>query len=250
MNILEEFHKQPARVFDRLVDGELPPAERRELLAALDDEPGGWRSCALAFLEAQSFRWQFTRMAAEQSLTAASATSSREDSNVRVGGSPGGRNWWSMCLAVAASVVLAFGLGTRFSTSGSSTTEAPGTPIATQQPVASEAQVASAPESAADDPEMLDPLDDELLSVTLALTDGDEADSIELPVAAAGDDPQEWLDDLDNELPSGLLDRLREAGVEVVRRQRLYPVELSDGRRLIVPVEQVDIRGASATESL
>ena len=42
--------------FDRLVDGELNDTERHQLLASLDDEPGGWRSCALAFLEAQAWR--------------------------------------------------------------------------------------------------------------------------------------------------------------------------------------------------
>lgn len=30
---------------DRLVDGELSEEERRELLASLDKEPGGWRHC-------------------------------------------------------------------------------------------------------------------------------------------------------------------------------------------------------------
>ena len=43
-------------LFDRLVDGELSAAERRELLASLDGRPTGWRRCALAFLEAQT--WQ------------------------------------------------------------------------------------------------------------------------------------------------------------------------------------------------
>ena len=42
--------------FDRLVDDELSDTERRQLLASLDDEPGGWRCCALAFLEAQAWR--------------------------------------------------------------------------------------------------------------------------------------------------------------------------------------------------
>jgi hypothetical protein len=42
--------------FDRLADGELSEQERRELLSGLDDEPGGWRRCALAFLEAQCWR--------------------------------------------------------------------------------------------------------------------------------------------------------------------------------------------------
>jgi hypothetical protein len=44
------------RLLDRLVDGELGEVERRELLLRLENEPGGWRRCALAFLEAQSWR--------------------------------------------------------------------------------------------------------------------------------------------------------------------------------------------------
>jgi hypothetical protein len=52
-------------VLDRLVDGELGPSQRRELLAALDDEPGAWRRCALAFLEAQSWRRGCRQLAAE-----------------------------------------------------------------------------------------------------------------------------------------------------------------------------------------
>ena len=49
--------------FDRLVDGELSEAERRELLAGLDSEPGGWRRCALAFLEAQCWKQEFGAIA-------------------------------------------------------------------------------------------------------------------------------------------------------------------------------------------
>ncbi|QDV37368.1 hypothetical protein [Tautonia plasticadhaerens] len=45
-----------AERLDLLVEGALPDLERRALLLALDAEPGGWRRCALAFLEAQSWR--------------------------------------------------------------------------------------------------------------------------------------------------------------------------------------------------
>src|SRR5262245_63838523 len=41
---------------ERLVDGEMSPEEYRALLASLDEEPGLWRQCALAFLEAQALR--------------------------------------------------------------------------------------------------------------------------------------------------------------------------------------------------
>jgi hypothetical protein len=43
-------------LLDRLVDGELADGDRRDLLLRLSTEPDGWRRCALAFLEAQSWR--------------------------------------------------------------------------------------------------------------------------------------------------------------------------------------------------
>src|SRR6266851_5859614 len=43
-------------LLDRLVDGELPDTERRKLLLKFEMEPDGWRRCALAFLEAQTWR--------------------------------------------------------------------------------------------------------------------------------------------------------------------------------------------------
>jgi hypothetical protein len=43
-------------LLDRLVDDELDIEARRRLLTELDRQPGGWRRCALSFLEAQA--WQ------------------------------------------------------------------------------------------------------------------------------------------------------------------------------------------------
>jgi anti-sigma factor RsiW len=50
-------------LFDRLVDGELTGEERRRLLESLDTRPEGWRRCALAFLEAQSWREELGQVA-------------------------------------------------------------------------------------------------------------------------------------------------------------------------------------------
>src|SRR5262245_12670555 len=55
-------------LFDRLVDGELSSEERGRLLASLDDRPGGWRQCALAFLEAQSWRTDLGQLVKEASV--------------------------------------------------------------------------------------------------------------------------------------------------------------------------------------
>lgn len=56
MNDLEQV-REPVdpTLLDRLVDGELPEPQRRDLLSTLDGRPEGWRQCALAFLEAQSW---------------------------------------------------------------------------------------------------------------------------------------------------------------------------------------------------
>ncbi len=58
------------RQLDRLVDGELSEAQRRDLLSGLDRSPGGWRRCALAFLEAQSWRQALGGIAREPSKPA------------------------------------------------------------------------------------------------------------------------------------------------------------------------------------
>jgi hypothetical protein len=57
-----------ASQMDLLIDGELSPEARRELLAHMDDSPDGWRRLALAFLEAQSWRESFAEAARETPL--------------------------------------------------------------------------------------------------------------------------------------------------------------------------------------
>jgi len=63
-------HGFDPQVFDRLVDGELPEPERREVLLTLDRQPDGWRQCALAFLEAQTWGQTLTQYVREPSLAA------------------------------------------------------------------------------------------------------------------------------------------------------------------------------------
>src|SRR4051812_36317057 len=95
-------------LLDRLVDGELSDSERRQLLESLDKRPQNWRRCALAFLEAQSWRkemGQVSRGLASETIVpkspALSRSPSRNPSLSKVA------TW----LAMVASLVLAFGLG-------------------------------------------------------------------------------------------------------------------------------------------
>jgi hypothetical protein len=48
------------QIIDRLVAGDLDEVRRREVLAWLDEKPGRWRHCGLAFLEAQLWQESFS----------------------------------------------------------------------------------------------------------------------------------------------------------------------------------------------
>ena len=63
MNGFSHEHFFDPQILDRLVDGELADGERREVLQTLERQPDGWRQCALAFLEAQSWGEALTQLA-------------------------------------------------------------------------------------------------------------------------------------------------------------------------------------------
>jgi hypothetical protein len=65
-------HSFDPQTLDRLVDGELAETERRDVLQSLDQRPDGWRQCALAFLEAQSWGQTLTRFARNPNAAASS----------------------------------------------------------------------------------------------------------------------------------------------------------------------------------
>jgi hypothetical protein len=87
-------------LLDRMVDGELSPDDQRELLARIDDEPGGWRRLALAFVESQALRCDLV------AINPAPASG-----RVHPGGVPQTTAPWSRLLALAASLAVAFGIG-------------------------------------------------------------------------------------------------------------------------------------------
>jgi anti-sigma factor RsiW len=102
-------------LIDRLVDGELPSDERRRLLLSLESQPEGWRRCALAFIEAQTWRDQMrgvlapagSRPQLDADATApcqATLTLATADDKPRP-------RYTGLWLAAAACLLLAFGLG-------------------------------------------------------------------------------------------------------------------------------------------
>ena len=105
--IIDDFRKDDERILDRLVDGELTEEDRKALLGALDDEPGAWRRCALAFLEAQLWRGDL-RSLCEESKKEADRTAAKVNLTPQPRKSS---RFFELCLAVAACLVMAFGIG-------------------------------------------------------------------------------------------------------------------------------------------
>ena len=205
---------------------------------------------ALTFLESQSWRWQLAGLAADASLAA-----TRAMPHAKPNDSPSGAyaKYGAIFLAIAASVLLAFGLGTRFPIE-SSAPQPSALQSSSSQALASQAsETSSQQQVVAASPTVVDQADSVSgpQTVTLALGGSeDDSDEIELQVAEADEEDEGWPEELNSSLPSDLLNELRESGLEVVRTQRLFPIDLSDGRRLVIPVEQVDIRQSQTMQGL
>ena len=74
-------------------------------------------------------------------------------------------------------------------------------------------------------------------------TDGTKH-SFELPARKCDKLDEAWLSKLPAAVPPEVIEALRQSGHEVRERRELLPVEMQDGSRLVVPVDEVDIHNA------
>ena len=211
--------------FDRLVDGELSAAERRELLRSLDGRPDGWRRCALAFLEAQTWRAEVGQLLRD----AVAPPRDEKEAAVRAVRYRRPLNMATAVLSVAASLLVAFWLGTtqRGGLESVATTPAP---VALDQ-----AQVAAAP-----DPDTTR----EGLGEATTLWVRDDTGRLRpmrVPLVDAGTLDRELGVRFRSALPAGMRRELEEQGYDVQSKRRYAPLWLENGRPLIVPVEDTKI---------
>ena len=261
------------QLLDRLIDDELTPEARRDLLLRLEHETGGWRRCALAFLEAQSWGQDFrsvlnepagepgdgsvpagTGNAAVQVLVAAPASSTSLSAS---------RRWLDRAgtlLAIAASFVVAFGLGVASKRLPDGVDSGSGGMVANNRPTAPSA---SAPQSAAVDSSVAATATTTSAPVTQTAAPSELASAVGAAIDAAADrnPPDELVDDSPIWLPSGLADEasllgdepapavpayvrraLERSGHAVEQQQELWPVQLENGAHALLPVERVKVR--------
>lgn len=235
---------------DLLVDGELNDAQQRELLRRFEEEPGAWRRCALAFLESQYWKKSLTSLcrAPESELPRGPATGIPATVvGVPAGGGPaaGGivqpaprrrsfvawiRRSSGTTAAMAASFLVALVLGwmvmPRLRPEGSG----PGTHEMAET-VAPRA--AAVPRDASSSPWQM---------VTFSVPDGQAGNrSIRVPAMQRDQIDENWLRSMPQAMPAEVLQALERTGHRVTESRQLLPVPLEDGRRMVVPVDQVDV---------
>jgi hypothetical protein len=239
MNLSDE--QRDAMLIDRLVDGELSGDERRHLLASLEAQPDGWRRCALAFVEAQTWRGAMGGLLRENAAPAGPSVSlSAAETSGSAGASPSqnetARSHLGTWFAVAASVVVAFGLG-RQSGVMRSASEPASQQIASTPAVPNDKTDSSRLERATRGD-----------AVTLVVNDRDGVPQrIEVPLVegrqlgqAFGDVPQWSSPELDR--------RLDEQGLDLDARRRYAPIYFEQENKIVpmvVPVDDAVVRPAN-----
>jgi hypothetical protein len=217
-------------LFDRLVDGELSADERRRLLESLDARPDGWRRCALAFLEAQSWRGdlgQFVRGAAH----------SRTDDAIdrpmarAVNRSPKQVGAW---LAIAAGLLIALTLATVRWDDGQK--------IVSNPPGPDEGAIVTAPHSNSQ-PSRGDRVDDAL--TLWARDDTGQPRSLRVPLVDARTLDRQLGVEFQSGLPENVRAQLHDRGYNVQSKRRYAPLWLDNGRPMILPVEDTKIMPVS-----
>jgi hypothetical protein len=211
------------QVLDLLVDGELPQDKQQSLLLKIDQEPGAWRRCALAFLEAQRWRREFGAIVKRVEMPSAPETPSVSP--------PPASSWnWRVTgtlLAMAASFLVAFGLGFELRR-----------PAGVVDP---EASSGSPSVSLAADAPLPTQENKPLDAVTLVVNDDGKPSEVQVPVVEGVVPDSQWLHAGPTGLPLDLLRALERQGHQVTQKRQFVPFQLEDGRQGLVPMDRVEI---------
>jgi hypothetical protein len=229
-----------AELIDRMVDGDLTPAQLRLAVDELDRTPDGWRRCALAFLEVQCW---------SESLRDLEGGDTTGPWVIPIPAGAG-RRWTGAALAACISLV-AFSLGWL----GHSLKDGP---LDERRPDAHLAAVSGSifgdtggaptdigwpgqPDREASDGLLSDRLPT-IREVARLRVDTGGSGPAEIPLfAGPGMDPRTLLRQPPPISEQGLA-ALQRRGYQLEQQRRLVSIPLGDGRRAAVPVDHVHVR--------
>jgi hypothetical protein len=224
------------RTLDLLVDGELSPAARRELLIQLDRVPDGWRRCALAFLEAQSWREEFGSLscpAASRPIAPAVRPAGRRYLTRRNLGTAA-----AMAASFLLALVLSFQMRYGWDSPAPPAVSGPATVASTQGDGPATSQYSpetDAPRQPTGGSRASSPWE----TVSLPVSRG--ASPLELPAQERNAVDETWWQHFPSAIPPEMIQALQQSGHQVDLRRQWMPFPMKDGRRLVVPVDEVDV---------
>lgn len=234
------------RDLDRLVDGELDENRRRQLLLKLETQPDGWRRCALKFLESQAWGAAIAAEAASQGCKTAGERVVPSQPTVEGATAPprprrrGPRDLrpWLNALAAAAALLVALNVGLQWRDRQEIADNAG---RGTAQQASNVAPPAAAPDRAL---ASRGQAPSGWQTVTLAVPDGASGGTaqIQLPCRESDQFDEQWLKSLPGAISPEARRALERNGYQVRQHRQLVPLPLEDGRRLVVPVDQVELR--------
>lgn len=238
MNGKENLAKD-AIALDRLVDGELGQEEYAALLRSLDQTPDGWRRCALAFLEAQA--WQRELGVRPVERTAATVPEPVQRAAAKKTAT------WPLLLAIAASFALAFVLGQVFQSVGFWKGPSGVVPPVAERGGAFDVLPGAVERAAREAGLAAAALPDSGDRVTLVVDHGDGRGGRELavPVYEWADEHEPWLSGGPLAPSSQMRRAVQRGGHDVQMQRHFIPLETGDGRHVLIPVEQMEIRPAA-----
>lgn len=256
---LSELTIEDEVMLERLVDNELSEQERREILLKLETISNGWRSCAIAFLEAQTFKAALKDIAQPRSVI----STSDEQLIPSVGRSSIPRNalkkttTYGLPFVSAATFLCALGLFWFSSNDQNTSKPLPGSSVQVAQ-----VEFPSQPNEPTASSRPVDTLAVDRDEVGLARSGGlVDAQTSSAPIRTVtfncpkhgltnvsapcierdSFDPQ-VLNTTSLELPNELFEQLSQDGGRVNAKRESYHFPLEDGRVLILPVDSYEVR--------
>jgi hypothetical protein len=246
--------------FDRLVDDELGEEERRELLGRLDDEPGGWRRCALAFLEAQCWRQALGEVSnlrsclstvLQPTATRASETPALQDQTPALHPETTRRMVWlgrlKVLSAMAASFLAAMWIGTAAHHAWMGQPRIPAGSgsmgMVAQNDHASHGSVAPGgwESHLVSTPQRIRPNRWQMVTVSSAADGQNPRSAIEVPAVERDSVDEQWRQSVPPAIPDNVLQALARTGHQIEQQREFVPVPLKDGRQLVMPVDRVKV---------
>jgi hypothetical protein len=254
MSETQHDHDSPIRSLDRLAAGDLDAQARRELFAWLDREPSRWRRCALTLLEAREWEQALGDWRAECPSNRRTDVARLLDDGLRLKSGDSGRTpprngaaqvWessprfpspavrpippagrWGERLAVAATVLVAFGLGIAVRGIGTGPQRE-----VVQAPRDSDNGRPSPYLQRAPTDGSADRGHDTLTDQVVSQPNGHD----DAPSVAAHPSPSKSAEPI----PAYVRSQLERRGYRVDSRHTVVPVALPDGRRVMLPVDQL-----------